>query len=129
MTARAVRWAVGGPHGSVCVVVNPASSYLWRLLGDLLATWEWEDVDLCRCMYGDSVRCPTRLRVFGGITLTSLGVTCRRTPTGFACGARAHVELGYGDAARPPHFPSEVDLPDGPARGEMGFGGHQGEPV
>ena len=111
LTAEAVRWSLAPANGSSCTIANPAGSYLWRLLDDLLSDCPCADVDLTRCMFGDLVKGPTRLRTYAtgnGLDLSLVSSVCRKSGAGWACGSEAHQELGFTDAALPPLLPQRL---------------------
>ena len=54
------------------------------------------DVYLTHCMFGSAFYKPTRLRVFGQLDLSKLGLFCTRRCGVLACGRAAHKPLGFG---------------------------------
>ena len=103
--ALAIRSAFAVRHflelGGSGSIENPASSYLWPVLDELLGDVEATDVLYNQCRFGSPFKKPTRLRVWGDLDLSSLAKTCtppsRQAASGkHSCGRRFHLELGFG---------------------------------
>ena len=95
-TAHMVRWILS--RGGAGSIENPARSYLWTLLAQLLPNIACQDVLFSACMFGAPWLKPTMLRVFGDLDLRPLGKVCRRINGHLSCGRSEHVKLGFGDA-------------------------------
>ena len=84
-----------GGSGSI---ENPASSYLWQVLDELLEGLECTDTFYHQCRFGSPFKKPTRLRVWGDLDLSALGRTCSpplAVGGKHTCGRRYHEELGF----------------------------------
>ena len=66
--------------GGTGSVENPASSYLWQVLDELLPGVESADIFYNQCRFGSPYKKPTRLRVWGDLDLSSLGRLCAPLP-------------------------------------------------
>ena len=62
--------------GGTGSIENPASSYLWQVLDELLPGVESTDVFYHQCRFQSPYKKPTRLRVWGDLDLSSLGRLC-----------------------------------------------------
>ena len=78
--------------GGTGSIENPASSYIWPVLDELLGDLESVDIFYHQCRFGSPFKKPTRLRVWGDLDLASRANMCKPPPsTQQAANIRADV--------------------------------------